>query len=209
MGVIAKVGRVVLQHGVEDIGGNLASYDIVAVVEGEELAQEVVSLALLHINADDAGNETGQRVADSGGALLESSIEEVLASKLALVPGCVGPMPVDEAESLDRSELANAGIAVGQGDLDEEQKRLRLGVVVLLEVGGDGLDLLSVGWEQLLAPASRRGRGGGASARSRRGVYSRTWLPCSSWASLSLSIFVTCRSKRCSLCLGRRCFFFF
>jgi hypothetical protein len=33
-----------------------------------------------------------------------------------------------------------------EGNLDQEQEALGLGVVVLLEVGGDSLDLFSVGW---------------------------------------------------------------
>jgi hypothetical protein len=36
---------------------------------------------------------------------------------------------------------------MGEGDFDEGEQRLGLGVVVLLELGSDGLDLLRVGCE--------------------------------------------------------------
>jgi hypothetical protein len=35
-----------------------------------------------------------------------------------------------------------------EGDLDEGEKRLGLCVEVLLKLGGNGLDLLSVGWKE-------------------------------------------------------------
>lgn len=53
-------------------------------------------------------------------------------------------MSGDESRSLDGGKLPHASIAVGEGDLDEEEEGLGLRVVVLLEVGGDGLDLLSI-----------------------------------------------------------------
>lgn len=69
----------------------------------------------------------------------------MLAGLLALVLRGLLPVLGDESESLDGGLLADTGLVVGEGDLDEQQQRLRLRVVVLLEVGGDGLDLLSVG----------------------------------------------------------------
>ena len=84
-------------------------------------------------------------MANSAGALLEGTIDKVLAGKLALVLCRLLPVLGDEAESLDGSQLANTGVAMGEGNLDEEQKRLGLRVVILLQVGGDSLDLLCVG----------------------------------------------------------------
>ena len=45
---------------------------------------------------------------------------------------------------MDGGELTNTAIFVCDGNLDKEKESFGLGVVILLEIGGDGLDLLSV-----------------------------------------------------------------
>lgn len=87
-------------------------------------------------------------MADTSGGLLEDTLKEVVASKLSLVLGGLLPVLGDQTESLDRGELSNTGISMCEGDLDEGEKRLGLVVEVLLELGGNGLDLLSVGWRK-------------------------------------------------------------
>lgn len=67
------------------------------------------------------------------------------SSKLALVLGSLLPVLRYEPQRLDGSELAQTLLAMGECDLDEEEKRLGLGVVVFLEVSRNGLDLLRVG----------------------------------------------------------------
>jgi hypothetical protein len=110
--------------------------------------EEVLTLAALHIRANNAGDETGERVADTSGGLLEYTLQKVVAGKLSLVLGGLLPELGDQTESLDRGELSNASISMCEGDLDEGEKRLGLCVKVLLELGGNGLDLLSVGWRE-------------------------------------------------------------
>ncbi|CAH0048414.1 unnamed protein product [Clonostachys solani] len=73
------------------------------------------------------------------------TIKEVCASKLALVlSGFLAPVLGDQAEGLHVSELADILSFVGESDLDQKEKRLGLGVEVLLEFGSGGLDLLGV-----------------------------------------------------------------
>ena len=143
--VIGEVGRVLLEDGVEKECANLTGNDVVVVAEREELLEEILTLTVLHISADNAGDETGERVADTSGGLLEDTLEKVVAGKLSLVLGGLLPELGDQTESLDRGELSNASISMCEGDLDEGEKRLGLCVEVLLELGGNGLDLLSVG----------------------------------------------------------------
>lgn len=109
------------------------------------MCEEILTLTVLHIRADDTSDKTGQRVADTGGGLLEDTLEKVVAGKLSLVLGSLLPELRDQTKSLDRGELSYTGISMCEGDLDEGEKRLGLCVEVLLELGGNGLDLLSVG----------------------------------------------------------------
>lgn len=51
--------------------------DIVAGVERQELRQELLAIALLHILANDTGNQTRQRVAVGSGRLLQSALKKV------------------------------------------------------------------------------------------------------------------------------------
>lgn len=92
VGVVAEVGRVLLEHGVEEERTDLASNDIVVVVEGQKLSEEVLTLAILHVGADDAGDETGERVADTSRLLLEGALEKVVAGKLSLVLSSLLPV---------------------------------------------------------------------------------------------------------------------
>lgn len=85
-------------------------------------------------------------MADTSGGLLEDTLQKVVAGKLSLVLGGLLPELGDQTKGLDRGELSDTGISMCEGDLDEGEKRLGLGVEVLLELGGNGLDLLSVGW---------------------------------------------------------------
>jgi len=84
-------------------------------------------------------------MSDSARALLECSFKEMGADELSLVFGCGLPVLRHKPQGRDGGELANALVAMCQGDVDEEEKGLGLGVVVLLEVGSDGLDLLRIG----------------------------------------------------------------
>lgn len=85
-------------------------------------------------------------MSNSAGALLESALQEMGSGKLALVLGCLLPVLRDEPQGRNGSELTHTLIVMGKGNLDKEEKRLGFGVVVLLQVGGDSLDLLRVGW---------------------------------------------------------------
>lgn len=69
----------------------------------------------------------------------------MLANSALLLNGDLGPVLDCKAGSLDGSLLTEVDILVGTDDLDQEQQRLGLGVVVLLELRGDGLDPLCVG----------------------------------------------------------------
>ncbi|KAH6609915.1 hypothetical protein Trco_003261 [Trichoderma cornu-damae] len=77
VGVVAEVRRVVLEHGVEDKGADLARNDVVAGVEGHELLQEVLAITLLHVLAHDAGNQARQGVAVGGRRLLQRALEKM------------------------------------------------------------------------------------------------------------------------------------
>jgi hypothetical protein len=143
------VGGIVFEHGVQDEGSDLAGYDLVAVVEGQKFLQERVTLAFLHVDTDDTGDQARQRVTDCRGALVEGAIEEMLAGLLALVLRGLLPVLGNKSESLNGGELTDTGIVVSERNLDQKQQRLGLGVVVLLQVGGDELDLLSVGWTKV------------------------------------------------------------
>jgi hypothetical protein len=145
VGVVTEVEGIFLEDGVKKERANLTSNDIVAVVEREKLLQEVLTLAILGVDTNNASDETGQGVTDRGLRLLEGSLEQVVSSKLALIRGSIGPELGHEASGLNGGKLSDTTITVGEGNLDEREKGLRLGVVVLLEFGGDGLDLLRVG----------------------------------------------------------------
>ncbi|KAK1246113.1 hypothetical protein MKX07_005182 [Trichoderma sp. CBMAI-0711] len=145
IGVVAEVRRVVLEHGIEDERANLTVHNVVAGVEGQQLLQEVLAIARLHVLANDASNQARQRVAVGSGRLLQGALEQVRAHKRLLVLGGGAPELGDEAQGLDGGQLANGTVSMCKGDLDERQKRLGLGVVVLLEIGCDGLDLFRVG----------------------------------------------------------------
>lgn len=85
-------------------------------------------------------------MADTSGGLLEDTLEKVVTGELSLVLGGLLPELRDQTKGLDRGELSDTGISMCEGDLDEGEQRLGLCVEVLLELGGNGLDLLCVGW---------------------------------------------------------------
>ncbi|KAK1246368.1 LOW QUALITY PROTEIN: hypothetical protein MKX08_000170 [Trichoderma sp. CBMAI-0020] len=145
IGVVAEVGGIVLEHGIQDERADFAVDDVVAGVEGQQLGQEVLAVALLHVLANDAGNQTRQRVAVGRGRLLQSALQQVGADKRLLILGGLLPELGHQAQGLDRGQLSHSIVCVCKSDLDERQKRLGLGVVVLLEVGRDSLDLFRVG----------------------------------------------------------------
>lgn len=145
IGVVAEVGGIVLEHGIQDERANLAVDDVVAGVEGQQLGQEVLAIALLHVLANDAGDQTRQRVAVGSGRLLQSALQQVGADKRLLVLGSLLPELGHKAQGLDRGQLSHGIVCICKSDLDERQKRLGLRVVVLLEVGRDSLDLFRVG----------------------------------------------------------------
>lgn len=89
-------------------------------------------------------------MAVDSGSLLQCAFDEMGANQLLLVLGSLVPVLASQAESLDRGELTDSGILICKRDFDEKQKGLGLGVVVLLEVGRDSLDLLSVCCEESL-----------------------------------------------------------
>jgi hypothetical protein len=67
------------------------------------------------------------------------------ADKRLLVLGSPLPELGHKAQSLDGSQLSDGIVSMCKSDLDQQQKRLGLRVVVLLEVGCDGLDLFRIG----------------------------------------------------------------
>lgn len=143
--MVAEVGGLILQHGIENEGADLTVDDIIAGVERQELLQEVLAIASLHILAHDASNQARQRVAVGSGCLLQSTLEKMGADERLLVLGSGRPELGDEPQSLDGGQLSHSILCVCKSDLDQKKKRLGLGVVVLLEVGCDGLDLFRVG----------------------------------------------------------------
>lgn len=109
------------------------------------MLEELLTLTILHISADNAGDKTGEGVADTSGGLLEDTLKKVVSGELSLVLGGLLPELGDQTKSLDRGELSNTGVSMCEGDLDKGEQRLGLCVEVLLELGGNGLDLLCVG----------------------------------------------------------------
>jgi hypothetical protein len=85
--VVAEVCRVVFEDGIENVRTDLASNDVVIGVELDELLEEVVALAKVHVGTDDGGNEASKRVADGGSGLLQGTINEMVPGKSALVLG--------------------------------------------------------------------------------------------------------------------------
>lgn len=144
--MVAEVGGIILKHSKQDERADLTGNDVVAAVEGQQLLEELLTLTVLHVETDDAGQQTSQSMAVGGRGLLQGTLEEMRPSELTLVLRGLLPVLGHQAQSLDGGELADTSIGVCKGDFDEEKQGLDLGVVVLLEIGGDGLDLLSVGF---------------------------------------------------------------
>jgi hypothetical protein len=144
--MVAEVGGIILKHSKQDERADLTGNDVVAAVEGQQLLEELLTLTVLHVETDDAGQQTSQSMAVGGRGLLQGTLEEMRPSELTLVLRGLLPVLGHQAQSLDGGELADTSIGVCEGDFDEEKQGLDLGVVVLLEIGGDGLDLLSVGF---------------------------------------------------------------
>ncbi|CAH0015126.1 unnamed protein product [Clonostachys rhizophaga] len=125
--VVEEVHWVVLKHG------------------SKKLLQKLLALLVLDVHSNNTSNQAARRVAQVVCGLLQKTIEEVRASKLALVlSGFLAPILGDEAEGLHVSELTDILSFVGESDLDQKEKRLGLGVEVLLEFGSGGLDLFGV-----------------------------------------------------------------
>lgn len=78
--------------------------------------------------------------------LLEDTLQKVLPRKTLLVGRDLGPVPLGYADRLNGGKLTDTAIVVGEGDLDQEEQRLRLREEVLLKLSGDRLDILSVSW---------------------------------------------------------------
>ncbi|CAG9988556.1 unnamed protein product [Clonostachys byssicola] len=128
--VVEEVHWVVLEHGVK---------------QSKKLLQKLLALLVLDVHSNNTSNQAAGRVAQVVCGLLQKPIEKVCASKLALVLGSfLAPILGDEAEGLHVSELADILSFVGESDLDQKEKRLGLGVEVLLEFGSGGLNLFGV-----------------------------------------------------------------
>ena len=77
--------------------------------------------------------------------LLKGTIKKVLTSQLTIVLGSIFPMFGYQTKSLNGGELSNAILAVGEGNLDEENEAFWLWIVILLKICRGSLNLLSVG----------------------------------------------------------------
>jgi len=64
-------------------------------------------------------------------------------------------MPPSDSGCLDGGKLPDAGIIVGDGNLNQEKERLGLGIVVLLQLRRDRLNLFGVGWKSILLEPAR------------------------------------------------------
>ncbi|GJC98865.1 hypothetical protein ColKHC_07691 [Colletotrichum higginsianum] len=145
-GLLGEVGGVVVEESIEDVGANLAVGDVVGGVQGQEVTNEVLTLAILKVEADGAGQKARLGAARGSRLVVQDAVQDVLLGQLSLVGGKLRPVSGGQAQSLDGGQLTDGGVIVGDGDLDQQEKGLGLGVVVLLQLGRDGLDLLGVGW---------------------------------------------------------------
>jgi len=146
VGVFFEMLGVLLQHGEENEGADFSVQDIVAVVEGQDLLHEVFTLAILHVNTNETSDEAGKSMARSRRALLQSAFQQVRASQRLLVLSSLFPVLGSESKGLNGGKLSDCTVIVGKGNLDEQDERVRLGVVVLLKIGSDSLDLFRVGY---------------------------------------------------------------
>ncbi|GKT44783.1 uncharacterized protein ColSpa_04964 [Colletotrichum spaethianum] len=163
LGLLGEVGGVVLEESEQDVGANLAVSDVVGGVQGQDSTNKVLALAILEVEADGASQKARLGVARRSRLIVQNALQNVLLGKLTLVSGQLGPVPGSQAQRLDRGQLTDRGVIVGDGDLDQEEKRIGLGVVVLLQLGRDSLDLLGIGWrgESRREPQSEKKRGRG------------------------------------------------
>ncbi|GKT59946.1 hypothetical protein ColTof4_00089 [Colletotrichum tofieldiae] len=145
LGLLGEVGGVVLEESEENVGANLAVSDVVGGVQGQKSTNKVLALAILKVEADGASQKARLGVARRSRLVVQNALQNVLLGKLPLVGGQLRPVPGSQAQGLDGGQLTDRGVIVGDGDLDQEEKRLGLGVVVLLQLGRDGLDLLGIG----------------------------------------------------------------
>lgn len=122
VGVVAEVGWVVLKDGVENVGANLTSNNIVAGVELDKLLEEIITLAELHVSTNNGRDQASDGVADRRSGLFEGALNEMVASKRTLVLRNLLPMPQNKARALNGGELTDTAIFVCDSDLDEEEE---------------------------------------------------------------------------------------
>ena len=142
---VLEGGRVGLDQAEDDVGTDFTLVDIGVGSQVHGNVAEIVPLALLEVKAGDDGNEAGSGMAALGVLLLEGSLEKDLADLDLLSLGDLGPVLGDEAGSLDGGQLPDAEVIVGRENFDEEEKAFGVNIVVLLELGRDGLDSLGIG----------------------------------------------------------------
>jgi hypothetical protein len=198
--LLGEVGGVLLQDGVEGEGADLAGCGVVLRDEGQQAGDDgAASVGLIlgvEVERRGARQQAALGVAAIDRGVADGALQQVLAGNVLLGSRDLGPV-LQDATALDGRELPDAGIVMGDGDLDEEEKRLGVRVVVLLELGGDGLDLFGVGCdgrsagEKWKRKERRKGREDDAKEKASGGAPKKTrWLVC--LASLRSRSLISC-----------------
>lgn len=60
MGMIAEVGGIILKHSIEEERADFTGNNTVAIVERQQLLQEVIAVAFFHINTHNASNHASE-----------------------------------------------------------------------------------------------------------------------------------------------------
>lgn len=143
---VLEGGGVGLDQAEDDVGTDFTLVNIGVGSQVHGNVAEIVPLALLEVKAGNDSDKTGSGMAALGVLLLESGLEEDLADLHLLGLGDLGPVLGDESGSLDGGQLPDAEVIVCRENFDEEEKALGVNIVVLLELGRDGLDSLGISW---------------------------------------------------------------
>lgn len=136
-----------LEDGEEDVDGNSTLILVTAVGSPEEDVGEIAPLTIVQINLSDSGDDASNGVTDKRGALTHGRAEQLLADLGFLLIAHLQPVFRNEGSGLDSGELTKVGVIVSGGDLNEEDKRLRLAVEFLLQDAGRFLNIALGGWK--------------------------------------------------------------
>ena len=97
-------------------------------------------LAILKVNCCDGSNESRLGMTAGRTGLPQHRLDEVLSDSGLLLFGDVLPVFLYQPVCLDGGLLPNGDVCIGGDELDEEKEALGVHIVVLLKLGGSGLD---------------------------------------------------------------------